>query len=254
MKTNCYSARRSLFLLCLCFTTSFVGISHLSAATFTTIADGNWSNPATWQGGLVPGSTIAAADTVNIFHVVTYNLPNDFEVFGTVNILNGTFRTALSGNGMNRSVLIKSGGDWNMCNSQMFLPIFNCGYGCSTGGNLAGNFRNEGGEISIFNSTVEIAQNWEDVSPPGTGMRTVVGGCLKVGENFSNIGAIDLYDASCIEVGHHGSGNWENSYRQTFQNGVTLKLIGSGSISNSSSSPNGILGGPGSPDFAVLQV
>lgn len=51
---------------------SLAGWDNLRAATFTTIADGNWSNPATWMGGSVPPSTIAAADIVNIKHVVTY--------------------------------------------------------------------------------------------------------------------------------------------------------------------------------------
>src|SRR5687768_6012685 len=109
MKITLASSKKSFFLLSLFFIL-LTGNLSLKAATFTSIADGNWNNPAIWLGGVAPGSTIAAADTVNIGHIVTYNLPNDLEVFGTVNIINGTFRTALTGNGMNRSVFIKSGG------------------------------------------------------------------------------------------------------------------------------------------------
>src|SRR5688500_14283528 len=230
-------------------------VGKLNAATYTTIADGNWNSGATWAGGTAPGSTINAADVVNINHVVTYNVGNDLEVRGTVNIFNGTFRTALTGNGSGKSVFIRSGGKWNMCNGAMYLPIFSCGYGCYTGSSLSGNFLNEGGTIVVYNSTVEIAQNLEDASSPaGAGSRTFVGGCIKIGENFLNKGAIDLYDSFCLELGYHGSGNWKNEHRQTFQNSCTIKLLGSGSIDNVASSPNGILGGAGSPDIVALGV
>src|SRR5687768_11993772 len=224
------------------------------AVTYTSIADGNWTNPATWAGGLVPGSTIAAADIVNIGHVVTYDNANDLEVFGMVNILNGTFRTALTGNGENKSVFIRPGGEWNMCNARMFLPIFNCGYDCFTGANKSGNFSNNGGSITIHNSTVQIAQNWEDVSNAGAGNRTFDGGCLVVGENFTNKGSNDLYDGICVEMGWHGSTNLKNEYRMTFQDGNIIRLVGSGNVENVASSPHGVFGGPGTPDIAILYI
>src|SRR5688572_12495611 len=62
----------------------------LHAATYTSIASGIWTNSTTWQGGAIPPSTLPAGDVVNIHHVVTYNLPNDFEISGTVNVVNGT--------------------------------------------------------------------------------------------------------------------------------------------------------------------
>src|SRR5688500_1660972 len=215
---------RSAVLLILLYI--LTAATNVNAATYTTIADGNWTSPSTWLGGSVPGSTIGVADIVNIGHVVTYNNPNDLEVFGMVNIVTGTFRTALTGNGENRSVFIRAGGEWNMCNAKMILPIFNCGYECFTGGNKAGNFSNNGGSIIIHNSTVHIAQNWEDVSSPGAGTRTFNGGCLVVGENFSNKGAEDLYDGICMEMGWHGSGTLKNEYRMTFQDGNILRLVG----------------------------
>src|SRR5688572_5677936 len=114
METTPSPLRISLWWTCLAFFAFVFLPLNLYSATFTSISDGNWSNPAIWLGGVAPGSSIAAPDTVNISHVVTYNLPNDLEILGTVNIVNGTFRTALSGNGMNRSVFIKAGGEWNM--------------------------------------------------------------------------------------------------------------------------------------------
>src|SRR5688572_9980118 len=254
METTPSPLRISLWWTYLAFFAFIFLPLDLNAATFTTIADGNWSSPTTWAGGMVPGSTIALADVVNIGHVVTYNLPSDLEVFGTVNIVNGTFRTALSGNGENRSVFIRPGGEWNMCNAKMILPIFSCGYECYTGANKSGNFSNNGGSIIIHNSTVHIAQNWEDVSNPGAGTRTFNGGCLIVGENFSNKGSEDLYDGICAEIGWHGSGSLKNEYRMTFQDGNIFRLLGSGNFENAPSSPHGIFGGPGSPDIAVLYI
>ncbi|MBK9335051.1 MAG: DUF11 domain-containing protein [Lewinellaceae bacterium] len=224
------------------------------AVTYISTTNGNWGSGATWVGGVAPGFTVGVNDSVVVKHVVTYNLMNDLEVNGVVNIVNGTFRTALSGDGMNRSVFVRSTGRWRMCNGKFYLPIFSCGYGCGSGSNLSGNFVNENGDIYIYNSTVEIAQNWEDVSSSGGGSRSFIGGCLKIGENFSNKGSFDLYDATCIELGLHGSGNWSNEYRVTFQNSCTLKLTGSGSLENNTSAPNGVFGGAGSPDIAALKV
>ena len=141
-----------------------------------------------------------------------------------------------------------------MNNAEMYLPIFSCGYGCGNGSNLSGNFVNQNGTVSLTGSRVEIAQNWQDDSTAGGGSRTISGGCfLKVGENFTNKGSVDLYDGVCIEIGLHGSGNFKNEYQMTFQNSCTVKLVGSGSFENVGSGP-GVLGGAGEPDIANLGI
>ncbi|MBF6641029.1 hypothetical protein IVB69_06015, partial [Flavobacterium sp. J49] len=222
---------------------------------FTTVQNGNWSSGSTWQGGVPPGSDINSNTIININHVVTYNNSNDLKVYGRVNVINGTFRTALSGNGENRSVFIYTNATWNMCNAKMYLPIFSGSYGSLSGSNKSGNFINQNGKIYIYNSVVEIAQNWEDISNPNSGIRELVNSCLKVGENFYVKGSNDLYDGANILIGLHGSGNFKNEYKITFKNNCSVKLIGSGSVENTSGS-QGILGS-GSltiPDLAALKI
>ena len=229
--------------------------SILSQNVFTTVQNGNWSSGSTWQGGVAPGSDINANSVINIKHVVTYNNSNDLKVYGRVNIINGTFRTALSGNGENRSVFIYTNATWNMCNAKMYLPIFSGNYGSLSGSNKSGNFINENGKIYIYNSVVEIAQNWEDVSNANSGIRELVNSCLKVGENFYVKGSNDLYDGANILIGLHGSGNFKNEYKVVFKNNCIVKLVGTGSVENTSGS-QGVLGS-GSltiPDLAALKI
>src|SRR3954464_513833 len=64
----------------------------VSAQTYTTQAAGNWSSPATWVGGVVPSSTIAAGKIVTIKHAVTFDLNTDISIGGTLNIVADTLR------------------------------------------------------------------------------------------------------------------------------------------------------------------
>ncbi|WP_333696819.1 PKD domain-containing protein, partial [Flavobacterium sp.] len=226
-----------------------------SQTNYRTIQNGNWTQASTWAGGLVPGSDIPVSATVTINHTVTYNNSNDLKVYGTVNIVNGTFRTALSGNGENRSVFVFDNATWNMCNAKMYLPIFSGGYGSLSGSNKSGNFINKNGKIYIYNSVVEVAQNWEDTSDSNRGIRELVGSCLKVGENFYNKGANDSYDSTNITIGLHGSGNFKNEYKITFKERCSLLLVGSGSVENTSGSL-GVFGSGSTtiPDITALRI
>src|SRR5688572_22000212 len=45
-----------------------------SGQVFTTVAHGNWNNPATWAGGLVPNTDeVAAGVVINVNHTVFYD-------------------------------------------------------------------------------------------------------------------------------------------------------------------------------------
>src|SRR4051812_26367508 len=61
------------------------------AQTYNTQANGNWSDPATWIGGVVPSPTIAAGTTINIKHNVTFDVNGSgITISGTLNISGDT--------------------------------------------------------------------------------------------------------------------------------------------------------------------
>ena len=87
MKTN---FTQKLFLLA--SPIIFLAAFKADAQTFATKAAGNWSNPSTWVGGNVPGTTIAAGQTVNINHAVVYNYNTDLKISGSLNVTGDTLR------------------------------------------------------------------------------------------------------------------------------------------------------------------
>ena len=206
----------------------------LYAVTYTATQSGNWNSAATWGGGPAPGSTIGSGDIVNINGFdVTYNLGSDLNINGVVNVTNnGTLQTT------GQNVNIGSTGELNLENSSFIMPI---------PGN--GNFKNQNGTIYATGSFVQISQNFEDDSNSGNGVRTFIGGCLRVGENFQNKGSVDTYNGVCIEVGVKSSGNWENEYQQTFLNGTTIKLINGNFVNKSQ-----IIGSGAAPHISALGV
>jgi hypothetical protein len=245
---------KRLLLFVLIWTLLFFSITAMAQTVFTTVQDGNWNSGSTWAGGVAPGFNISANTEVRIHHTVTYNNSNDLLVYGKVTITGGTFRTALSGNGENRSVFVYTNGIWNMCNAKMYLPIFSGGYGSSSGSNKSGNFVNQNGKLYIYGSIVEIAQNWEDTSNANGGIREVVNSCLKIGENFTNKGSVDTYDGTAISVGFHGSGNFKNEYRMTFRNESSIRLVANGNLETSSGS-QGVFGANSSvPDLKAIRI
>lgn len=61
----------------------------VKAQTYTTIANGAWSNAATWQGGTIPpvDGKITAGMVINIKHRVSYTAAN-IDNEGIINISN----------------------------------------------------------------------------------------------------------------------------------------------------------------------
>ena len=109
-----------------------------------------------------------------------------------------------------------------MCNARLILPIVN-----SSGGNNSGNFENAG-KVEIYNSEVDVAQNWSSTS----GTRLFNGGCLRVGENFENNGSTDTYTNVCIEVGLHDTGSFTNISKITFSGVSILIDLGASNFEN----------------------
>jgi hypothetical protein len=171
------------------------------AINYYTIAQGNWTLPATWLGGIVPGNTINAGDTVFVIHDVVYNNGNDLNINGALRITGVSFSTPKTGAGSGRSVFIRSTGSFYIYAGSFILPLFNGGSA------LSGSLINDGGKMYAYYSNIEIAQNW---TPLNGAISKYSGGCLALGENYSmNSASSDSLISTCITIGLHGSGNFE---------------------------------------------
>ncbi|MGB3229149.1 MAG: hypothetical protein WBB02_14340, partial [Saprospiraceae bacterium] len=168
----------------------------LNAQTFTTISDGNWSNGSIWAGGISPGSTIDNSEIVNVLHEVIYELPSDLIIDGVLNV---TGDTLLTDPCQGHSVIINSTGHFNVINGAFIIPL-KCG-NISANGNLLNH-----GVFRSTNSYLEIAQNFQSDG----GSRQLFLGCLVLGESYTNLRSTDSLILTCVKVGLHGTGNFEN--------------------------------------------
>ncbi|HEY0058383.1 MAG TPA: hypothetical protein VGB56_04560, partial [Flavisolibacter sp.] len=92
-----------------------------TAQTYTTKADGNWNSAATWVGGTIPPATLPAGRIVNINHDVTFNLNNDLDIAGTLNVVGDTLRFLDT---YDKKAVVRSTGFLNILNGgyKQFLP------------------------------------------------------------------------------------------------------------------------------------
>lgn len=188
-------------LLVVALLLSFGHSQQAQAITYVSARAGNWSDATIWVGGVASGSTVTAADRVEVRHNLVYNLGADLVNEGILAVLGGEFRTPPAGG---RSVFNRGASAQLIVRSGSFvLPLYQ---GTSA---LAGNLNNEGGRIYLDGSTVDIAQNWESIVFNGVVPRRVVlNTCLRVGENFTLKNGTDYYENTRVEIGLHGSGNY----------------------------------------------
>ncbi|MDB5206277.1 MAG: hypothetical protein JWR72_1352 [Flavisolibacter sp.] len=108
---------RKLFLTSL---GAFISLVGMAQTTYTTKANGSWTSSATWVGGLVPGSTITAAQTVIIKHAVQYSVNSDLTIAGKLNITADTLRFD---NAFNKNVVIQSTGVLSVTNGGFIQDV-----------------------------------------------------------------------------------------------------------------------------------
>ena len=142
------------------------------ASTYRTIADGNWTDGATWAGGLVPPTGDVKAVSISIEHNVVLQsasilLKNDSKLW----ITNGSL-TFSAGNFIvdKASVVIE--------NSTLTLP--------STAGDVQ--LTHDKAEFKAFNSEINIGQNFQNM----VGLRWLENVCLNVdGQYSASLAGID---------------------------------------------------------------
>lgn len=227
-------AKKALFscLLALFFAGS------LCAQTYTTIADGNWSSPATWQGGIVPptATTLPAGATINIRHTVAYDTGNTpFRVQGEVRLQPFGGSTAKLNVPSGITVEVLTGGIFFM----KYASYIQCRFSpCNDGqpydannlpGALLNNgaFRNLGGHVEVRSSIVEVAQFWVNFS----GSEIIGDSCLTAGETFAIKGTAGAFSnsiivRSSISLGWHGPGQFELANGNVAFQSVRVQLAG----------------------------
>lgn len=172
------------------------GVSS-SAQIFTTKSRGNWTNPNTWVGGIVPTRTIAPGSRVDILHDVTVDLTDDFLVYGHLNVLGDTLRFPAT---YTKKTFVYSGGS---------LVVWNGGFLQ----NLAANqceVEIKGGRMLIENAIVQIGKHYKNLN----GNRVIRNSFVKVGEDYiadgsSGLPSRDSILYSTIEANISHSGHFE---------------------------------------------
>ncbi|PCJ67487.1 MAG: hypothetical protein COA58_03985 [Bacteroidetes bacterium] len=195
---------------------SFFLCLGLSATTYISTQNGNWNSSSTWGGGSSPGSSIGSSDSVLIYHVVSYNLSSDLEINGYLGVDggSGTADSLFIPDG--RKITVNSSGEFFMYNAAVVNNVVN---GSSNG---SGSLENKGGLISFTNSYVEFAQDWSNDG----GINYFSNGTFKTGQNYSSNGT-DTLDNVCLDLGLHGSGNFQFSSGSITFLGASIRLNGS---------------------------
>lgn len=157
--------------------------------TYRTIANGNWSNPAIWQGGVAPNPEIGAGVSVKIEHDVYCNqnikLINGGKLFmdgGDLTMNNVNFTVENGAVHINKSVL--------------YFPA---------GGNLE--LTTSGAYFKAANSQIVVGQNFQN----SNGKRVLENVCLTVKEVYDKSGGIDSLSNVCAVIGVNTSGNFANN-------------------------------------------
>ncbi|MCH2081055.1 MAG: PKD domain-containing protein, partial [Saprospiraceae bacterium] len=207
-----------------------------SEADFYTVNSGNWNQSSTWANGNIP-----PGDLNNKKVLITHDI-------------NVTDRNIKLQNG---SILYADGVDFIMYQSYNFTVevgqagFVNCTFiqqnnspnNTPSGGDGDGNLEitTSNGELTMIGCEVWVAQNFQN----SQGQRTLIDVCLKVDENYINIGT-DYLERVCMEVAYEefflssGSGNFQNdgpgnmtvidvdvhTYNGNFQNKSSASISG----------------------------
>ncbi|MBL4643906.1 MAG: hypothetical protein JKY44_09985, partial [Flavobacteriaceae bacterium] len=223
--------------------------SKLSAQTYTSIKDGNWTASSTWQGGSVPPTgNISNGITININHLINYNSGNSIDNDGIIRIERKAatitkasleFPTGINFNNNSTGEVYIIDGAFYQCRFD------DCGNGDTSKGESttkqSGTFKNIGGFIYVDRGSVEVAQDWTGESG---GTRIFIDSCLKTGQNFTLSGSssYDVLMDTSVSVGWHESGNFSVADGTIYFDGADIQLAGtSGSFELNSGKASGLI-------------
>lgn len=246
MKTNTklFFSISSVSLIFLLFVNNAYGV------IYTTVADGDWSAPATWDTNGVPptSSNIPATDTIFVRHRVFYDTGDSIKNDGTIRIesqYNTTAVLTFPSNINIENFATSPQGFYVIGGSLLQCRFVGCNNGEPYSGDnpgataQSGTFKNIGGYVELKNARVETAQDWTSESG---GTRQITDSCVFTGQNFSvsGPGTNDTIIRSSISIGWHGSGNFELSDGTINFSSVRVQLAGSsGNFKLDSGTANG---------------
>ena len=165
------------------------GYCTLSAATFTTISNGNWTDSAIWQNGQVPDPENLDGDVVNIGHDVTVQNNNVKLIGGAELNVTGVTFTLVNGN------LIVEDGNASFSGANVVIA-----HGFSI------QLTKSSASLSMVGCEVQVGQNFQN----SEGNRYLEDVCLVVDESFQNAKGTDTLINVCAKIGNSSSGNFQN--------------------------------------------
>ncbi len=166
------------------------------AQTYTTKADGNWSNPNTWVGGQVPSATISSGRIVNIQHKVSADLNSDLIISGALNITDSLIFPV----GYSKKVLVNTNGLLSVTNGSFLQSL-----------DKKSDMESDGGRIVFINSNISVSKNF---IAKQSSKRLIKDSKLWVGERYEINGSgtsasTDTISRSMVEVSVAGGGGFE---------------------------------------------
>ena len=169
--------------------------SHsLSAASYQTIAAGDWNDGSIWQGGNAPDPESLDGDDVVLSHDVTVASNN-------VKLSNGA---TLSANGVSFTL---NGG--NLIIEDGSVTFEACTIEVAHGYNIEQ--KTAAANLTIRNSQVHVGQNFQN----SEGVRFLENVCLVVDENYQNTKGVDVLINVSAVIGNDSSGNFQNDSGST---------------------------------------
>lgn len=149
------------------------------AFDYKTVQNGLWNAASTWQGGLVPPTTLPAAKNVRIDHEVTVNNIEGItlDAFSALYVINGKLQVTSGSFTIQMGTAVFD-------NSQ--LVVF---------GNIAS--KDITSKLIVKNSTVYTSGYFDNLK----GTRTLRGVCLTVDKWYTNSGGIDTLENVCATSG-----------------------------------------------------
>ena len=209
------------------------GVSEVNSAAqsagYRTIADGIWTDAATWESGNVPPTTNIASKTISVEHKVTIqnsdldmgNGSTLWVTHGSLTLLNGVFKIEKSAAYFSNSVLdMTTAGNVEVNNSLGVLSFVDCTV------MVGQNIKNQGGKLKLENVSLNVSEDFENLG----GKDTLLNVCAIIQGNFKSYSSSTNYFSN-VKM-QLPNGGFENLLLSSMTGDSLILLVESGVLSN----------------------